>query len=93
MSTKKKQNTNPPSQVQASENITPQPAAAPASPPPITVADIKTMVAVINTSTQRGAFRANELSQVGQLHDKLVAFLQFLEGSTPTEGQPAQEGA
>lgn len=61
------------------------------TPPPILVADIKTMVAIINTASQRGSFQANELTQVGQLHDKLVMFLQFLEENQPKENPP--EGA
>lgn len=91
MTTKKKVNPTVPQST--SEEGVPQPSASPATPPPITVADIKTMVAVINTASQRGSFHANELTQVGQLHDKLVAFLQFLEKTAPPEGQPAQEGA
>ena len=44
---------------------------------------------LIEVVTQRGAFRANELSAVGALFDKLNAFLE--ESKKPQEEEPTQE--
>jgi hypothetical protein len=43
--------------------------------PNLGIQDLKVTLNIINTCTQRGAFRASELSTVGQLYDRLVAFL------------------
>lgn len=54
--------------------------------------DLATLANVINLATQRGAFRANELSSVGSAYDKLNAFLGAAQKAT--EGQteaPASE--
>lgn len=44
--------------------------------PTLTLTDIANVVQVISLATQRGAWRPNELSSVGSLYDKLVAFLE-----------------
>lgn len=41
----------------------------------ISTLDIKTMIDVINTTAQRGAFRGDELLAVGTLHTKLTNIL------------------
>jgi hypothetical protein len=42
----------------------------------ITVADLDTIKNIINLASTRGAFRGEELSQVGAVYDKLCAFLE-----------------
>ena len=41
----------------------------------ITIADLDTVKNIINLAATRGAFRGEELSMVGTVYDKLVAFL------------------
>ena len=41
----------------------------------ITIADLDTVKNIINLAATRGAFRGEELSMVGSVYDKLVAFL------------------
>jgi hypothetical protein len=41
----------------------------------ITIADLDSIKNIINLASSRGAFRAEELSQVGAVYDKLTAFL------------------
>lgn len=43
--------------------------------PQLTLADLKSAVNIIEASTSRGAFRAEELSAVGTVYDKLKAFI------------------
>lgn len=50
-------------------------AVAPAAPPSITINDMKNVLMVIDVCTQRGAFRGNELTSIGMLHDKVSAFV------------------
>ena len=42
----------------------------------LTIADLQTIVNIIDTATQRGAFRANELKVVGSVYEKTTAFLE-----------------
>ena len=41
----------------------------------ITIADLDTIKNIIDLACTRGAFRGEELSQVGVVYDKLTAFL------------------
>ena len=42
----------------------------------ITIADLDTVKNIINLAATRGAFRGEELSQVGVIYDKLTQFLE-----------------
>jgi hypothetical protein len=53
----------------------------------LTIADLASMQALIEAACTRGAFRANEMRQVGELYDKLASFLSSL---TPPESDPNQ---
>jgi hypothetical protein len=44
--------------------------------PSISIQDLQNLLVVVDLATSRGAFRGTELSQVGQLFDKLNTFLQ-----------------
>lgn len=52
------------------------PAEQPQDKPGLNIQDLVNVLRVINTCTQRGAFRADELSGVGGLYDRLNAFVQ-----------------
>ena len=56
----------------ATENATENPA------PQLTVQDLVTLRSCIELGSQRGAWRANELTAVGAVYEKLSAFLQTL---------------
>jgi hypothetical protein len=61
---------------------------APAAAPELNINDLIAMRNVIDVVTKRGAFQANELSSVGQLFDKLNAFLDAAQKAQPAA--PAQ---
>ena len=42
----------------------------------ITVSDLDALRNIINLACTRGAFQASEVRAVGELHDKLTAFLE-----------------
>ena len=42
----------------------------------ITIADLEGLRSIIDLSCTRGAFRAEEMQQVGELYNKLTGFLQ-----------------
>jgi len=48
------------------------------TPTGIQISDLQTILNIIDLASSRGAFRANELTQVGQIADKLGTFLRGL---------------
>jgi hypothetical protein len=60
---------------------TEQPAQQPA--PSLTLQDLVLVAQIIQLTTQRGAFKAEELADVGGLYNKLVTFLQSTGALTP----------
>ena len=63
----------------------------------ISLNDLQVLANIVDLATQRGAFRGNELSQVGAVFDKLSAFLAQVaaaqaEQAGAGEEAPAQEG-
>lgn len=58
--------------------------------PSITLNDIAQVVEVLKVVTDRGVWKANELSAVGALYDRLTSFLQEAESAL---GGPAEEPA
>ena len=58
--------------------------------PQITIADLDTLRTVIDLASSRGAFRANELQQVGELYNKLTAFLQAAAATLPQSEESTQ---
>lgn len=61
------------------------PAAEPAQQPApsLTLQDLVLVAQIIQLTTQRGAFKAEELADVGGLYNKLIAFLQSTGALTP----------
>ena len=67
---------------------------APVTPPPAPDLNLNDLAAIrnlIDVVTQRGVFKANELSSAGALYDKLTAFLNAAQAQTQAPQQPAQE--
>lgn len=50
--------------------------------------DFALVVNIIDTCTERGAFKGNELSVIGQLREKLVI---FVKENTPDQTETATE--
>tara|TARA_B100000927_G_scaffold289993_1_gene287747 strand:+ start:489 stop:800 length:312 start_codon:yes stop_codon:yes gene_type:complete len=55
-------------------------------PESIGLNDLQLLANIVDLASQRGAFRGNELTQVGAVFDKLSAFLNYVN-----EAQQAQE--
>ena len=63
-------------QQQATQEAQQQAPAAEA--PQLSIADLQALLNVIDVASSRGAFRANELTNVGGIADKLTKFLQHV---------------
>lgn len=57
----------------------------------LTVTDLASMQALIEAACNRGAFKANEMRQVGELYDKLTGFLASLT-SPESDQTPTPQG-
>ena len=65
-------------------------------PTGIQIADLQTILNIIDLASSRGAFRAPELTQVGAIADKLGAFLKSLADQEKAKAEaeaPAEEPA
>ena len=63
-----------------------QPQATPApqqEQPSLNLQDLILVAQIIQVSSTRGAFKADELANVGSLYNKLIAFLQSTGALTP----------
>ena len=66
--------------------------AAPQQPAPsLTLQDLILVAQIIQITTQRGTFKAEELADVGNLYNKLVVFLQSTGALTPAPAAPTKE--
>ena len=76
-----------------------QPDTAENKAPNLNIADLVNVLQVFRTCAQRGAFRADEMSSVGGLYDRLQEFLvatgavKLTDGNSDTAQQPAAEPA
>ena len=61
-----------------------------AEAPALTVADLRNIRTIIDISSQRGAFRGNELATIGTVFDKLDTFLKAVDAKA--EEQKKAEG-
>jgi hypothetical protein len=50
--------------------------------PTLTINDLAALANIINVASQRGAFKADELSNVGSAYDKLNSFLKAAQAQT-----------
>jgi hypothetical protein len=58
----------------------------------ITITDLDTVKNIINLAATRGAFRGEELSQVGTVYDKLTAFLEAVIAQAKAQETNAEAG-
>jgi hypothetical protein len=65
---------------------------APATPS-LSLQDLLLVAQTIQTVAQRGAIRAEEMTNIGGLYERIVAFLQASGALTPVEPQAAAEEA
>lgn len=64
----------------------------PVNGPAINIQDLVNVLQVISTCADRGAFKADELTIVGGLYDRLYAFVQATGvKSQPTDAAPVDE--
>lgn len=59
----------------------------------LTVNDIAAVVQIIDVVSSRGAFRGEELSQVGALRDKYAAFVRAAQEEQPSEEQESVDNS
>jgi hypothetical protein len=63
------------------------PEATQTAAPELNINDLIAMRSLIDVVTQRGAFKATELSGVGTLFDKLNRFLEAAQQQAPAKGE------
>jgi len=56
----------------------------------LTIGDMASLKALLEAAVNRGAFRANELSTVGAVYDKLSQFVDTATGQLAAQSQQAQ---
>ena len=66
------------------ENVTPQAES-------ISLADLQTLLQIVDLGAERGAFKGAELSQVGATRDKLNAFLVSVAAAQEAAKESAEE--
>jgi hypothetical protein len=59
--------------------------------PSLTLQDLVLVAQIIQITSQRGAFKADELADVGGLYNKLVIFLQSTGALTPAPAASTEE--
>lgn len=74
-------------EVKTQEAVAPSPDQAQAQAPQLSIADLQALLNIIDAASSRGAFRANELSNVGTVVDKLSKFLQFVGDQQKAEAE------
>ena len=63
------------------------------APESIGLQDLQLLAQIVDLFTQRGAFRGNELTQVGAVFDKLTAFLNHVAAEQQANAEAEGEGA
>lgn len=59
--------------------------------PQITINDLVTIKDLIDVACSRGAFRANEMTSVGEVYDRLTGFLNTVIASAQAEANQTGE--
>ncbi len=59
----------------------------------ITIADLDMIKNIIDLASTRGAFRAGEMKQVGEVYDKLTAFLSAVVAQAQAQESSDQQPA
>jgi hypothetical protein len=60
-------------------------------PESISLQDLGLLAQIVDLATQRGAFRGNELSQVGGIYDKLTSFLTAVQEQQDANAEASGE--
>jgi|TARA_R110000822_G_scaffold78725_10_gene188552 hypothetical protein len=55
----------------------------------ITIADLGLLKNIIDLASTRGAFRAAEMKEVGEVYDKLTAFLELVVAQAKAQDETA----
>lgn len=63
------------------------------TPESIGLQDLQLLAQIVDLSTQRGAFRGNELTQVGTVFDKLTSFLNHVAAEQQAKAEADGEEA
>lgn len=58
----------------------------------LTIADLASLHSVIEAACTRGAFKANEMTQVGKVYDKLTDFLKSIQAQSQAEAEQTPLG-
>ena len=61
------------------------------TPPQITINDLAILKELVDLACSRGAFRANEMTSVGEIYDKLTGFLNTVIASAQSDAQSQGE--
>lgn len=62
--------------------------------PQITIADIAMLKQIVEVASSRGAFRAEELSQVGAVYDRVTAWVESItQEATENEAEQGDSDA
>jgi hypothetical protein len=61
--------------------------------PTLTLADLVSMLQVVDVATNRGAFKAQELSTVGGLYDRVSAYVKHVSPQEKTTKGVQEEAA
>lgn len=69
------------------------PVTNPVEPVQLTIADLQLLSRVVDLASRRGAFQAAELSQVGDVFNKLSGFLAYVESTQKQEAAAATSDA
>ena len=59
----------------------------------ITVTDLIALKDIIDLASTRGAFRASEMKQVGEIYDKLANFLEAIVAQAQAQAQESNQSA
>lgn len=55
--------------------------------PKLNIKDLATLANIIDMCVQRGAFKANEIKQVGELYENLVNFINHINKNAEEENK------
>ena len=86
-------------EAEAVEDVAPAEAPADAEaegnpvPESIGLQDLQLLANIVDLASQRGAFRGNEMSQVGNVFDKLSAFLKYVNEQNVNSEEDANANA
>jgi hypothetical protein len=58
----------------------------------LTIADLGSIHSIIDAACTRGAFKAAEMKQIGEVYDKLTAFLKQVQAHQEQEATQASQG-